>query len=109
MAKREVLVLNEDVPQSQVPQVGDTYQLPRDVEVLGDLQVTGEIHAEPDTNLKLRGGDNESVLFIDGKITSDVEDGAGVSAYTLDTINTIGAAGANLLTLKKWGRRSLNR
>lgn len=43
MAKREVIALNEDTPQLEAPQTGDTYTMPRDVEIDADLNVTGTI------------------------------------------------------------------
>jgi hypothetical protein len=45
MATREVVTLNETTPQLEVPQAGDTYEMPRDVNITGDLTVTGSIPA----------------------------------------------------------------
>ena len=45
MAAKEVLSLDEIVPQALVPQVGDTYEMPRDVNITGNLTVTGTIPA----------------------------------------------------------------
>ena len=41
MATREVVTLNETTPQLEVPQAGDTYEMPRDVNITGNLTVTG--------------------------------------------------------------------
>ena len=41
MTAREVLVLNEATPQIEAAQTGDTYELPRNTNVTGDLTVTG--------------------------------------------------------------------
>ena len=45
MATREVITLNETTPQLEVPQAGDTYELPRDTNITGNLTVTGTIPA----------------------------------------------------------------
>jgi len=50
MAAKEVLSLDEIVPQALVPQAGDTYEMPRDVNITGDLTVTGTIPAPPAHN-----------------------------------------------------------
>ena len=50
MAAKEVLSLDEIVPQALVPQAGDTYEMPRDVNITGDLTVTGTIPAPPTHN-----------------------------------------------------------
>ena len=41
MAAREVLALNESTPQIEAAQSGDTYELPRNTNVTGNLTVTG--------------------------------------------------------------------
>jgi hypothetical protein len=41
MTAREVVTLNETTPQLEVPQTGDSYELPRDVNITGDLTVVG--------------------------------------------------------------------
>lgn len=43
MAERIVLVLNQSVPQIQEPQAGDTYGMPRDLNVTGNITVTGTV------------------------------------------------------------------
>ena len=43
MTSRQVVTLNETTPQLEVPQTGDTYDLPRDVSVTGDITVTGTV------------------------------------------------------------------
>ena len=43
MAGREVVALNETTPQLEAPQVGDTYLMPRDVAVTGNIAVTGTV------------------------------------------------------------------
>jgi hypothetical protein len=43
MAEREVLVLNETDVTVEVPQTGDTYSLPKDVSITGDLTVSGSV------------------------------------------------------------------
>ena len=41
MAAKEVLSLDEITPRALVPQAGDTYEMPRDVNITGNLTVTG--------------------------------------------------------------------
>jgi hypothetical protein len=43
MAQHDVLLLNETVPQLQEPQAGDTYRMPADVEIVGDLTISGTV------------------------------------------------------------------
>ena len=43
MTAREVVTLNEATPQLEVPQAGDTYILPRDVSITGNLAITGTV------------------------------------------------------------------
>lgn len=44
MAQHIVILLNQLVPQLQEPQAGDSYLLPADVEIQGDLTVTGLVN-----------------------------------------------------------------
>lgn len=60
MAKREAVTLNEDLSKLQVPQSGDSYTLPRNVEIGGELTL-----------------DN-------GVINSNVADVPGASGFTLN-------------------------
>ena len=41
MTAREVVTLNETTPQLEVPQSGDTYEMPRSVSITGTLACTG--------------------------------------------------------------------
>jgi len=41
MAQHDVIILNEVVPQLQEPQAGDSYRMPADVEIVGDLVISG--------------------------------------------------------------------
>lgn len=43
MATREVVTLNETTPQLEVPQAADTYSMPRDVSVTGNITVSGTV------------------------------------------------------------------
>lgn len=43
MAQHDVLLLNETVPQLQEPQAGDTYRMPADVEIVGNLTISGTV------------------------------------------------------------------
>jgi hypothetical protein len=43
MTAREVITLNETTPQLEAPQAGDTYTLPRDTSITGDLAVSGTV------------------------------------------------------------------
>lgn len=45
MAAREAVCLNETTPQLEVPQTGDTYELPRDANITGNLTLTGKVVA----------------------------------------------------------------
>ncbi len=50
MVAREVVTLNESTPQLEVPQSGDTYEMPRDVNITGNLAAvaatfTGDVDA----------------------------------------------------------------
>ncbi|MBU8921779.1 MAG: hypothetical protein KOO63_08165 [Bacteroidales bacterium] len=45
MAAREVITLNETTPQLEAPQAGDSYEMPRDVNITGNLTVTGSFPA----------------------------------------------------------------
>lgn len=44
MAQRDVLILNESVPQIQVPQAGDTYRLGKDTDIVGNATVSGTLN-----------------------------------------------------------------
>lgn len=43
MAQHNVLILNQAVPQIQEPQAGDSYIMPTDVEIQGDLTISGTV------------------------------------------------------------------
>ena len=43
MAAREIITLNETASRLEVPQTGDTYNLPRSASVAGDVTATGNI------------------------------------------------------------------
>lgn len=43
MAQHIVLILNQSVPQLQEPQVGDSYLMPRDAEIQGNLTISGTV------------------------------------------------------------------
>ena len=43
MAQHDVIILNEVVPQLQEPQAGDSYRMPADVEIVGDLVISGSV------------------------------------------------------------------
>ena len=43
MAAREVVTLNEDTPQLEVPQAADSYSMPRDVDVDGNVTISGAL------------------------------------------------------------------
>ncbi len=73
MAKREIVTLNESTPQLEVPQTGDTYQLPRDV------------------------------AFTTGVLKSEVANGAAAVAFDFDTDNAFSTTGAKLASFKNSG------
>lgn len=77
MAAREVLTLNEQTPQIEVPQSGDTYEMPRDVNITGSLTITGTVDGRDvaaDGALAataVQPGDNISDLTNDSGFTDD--------------------------------------
>lgn len=44
MTAREVVALNETTPQLEVPQTGDTYTMPRNVSITGNLVISGTVN-----------------------------------------------------------------
>jgi len=74
MTAREVVSLNEVTPQLEVPQAGDTYEMPRDVNITGDLTVTGNI------NISDKG--TADVPFWDYQATADADAVSAISTLT---------------------------
>lgn len=72
MAQREVVTLNETTPQLEVPQTGDSYSLPRDVAVTGNISVTGTV-------------DGRNVAADGALAASSVQPGDNVSGLTNDS------------------------
>jgi len=56
MAAKEVLSLDESTPRALVPQAGDTYEMPRDVNITGNLTITGTYPAGVGTGDLLADG-----------------------------------------------------
>lgn len=87
MAQREVLILNESVPQAQVPQAGDTYYMPRPTEIVGTLTVSGLINGFDLSVLAgviataLQPGGNVSDLVNDAGYTNDMTGAEIKAAY----------------------------
>lgn len=90
MAQHNVLILNQTVPQIQEPQVGDTYLLPRDVEIQGNLTISGNVDgidvaaAGALAASATQPGDNLSTLVND-MLASQGEAEAGVDNTKLMT------------------------
>jgi len=78
MATREVVCLNETTPQLEVPQAADTYEMPRDVNITGDLTVTGTFPAPEGTAVLSTGeGGGSKFLREDGDNTCSWQVPAG--------------------------------
>lgn len=82
MAQHNVVVLNQSVPQLQEPQAGDSYLMPADVAIQGNLAITGTVDGADIAAVVALGatatqpGDNISTLTND-MLASQVEAEAG--------------------------------
>lgn len=76
MAQHIVLILNQTVPQIQEPQVGDSYLMPRDVEITGDLAISGTV----DGRDLAADGAIVDLALIPGDNISDLTNDAGYEA-----------------------------
>lgn len=85
MANRDVIVLNEDTPQLEVPQSGDSYRLPRDTTVSGDTVITGTISVGGTTTLSGSASISGSATFSGAmKINRTIVTGATYSISSSD-------------------------
>jgi hypothetical protein len=90
MAQHTVLILNQAVPQIQEPQVGDSYLMVRDVEIQGNLVISGTVDGRDVAadgallDTAVQSGDNLSVLVND-ILASQVEAEAGIDNTKLMT------------------------
>jgi hypothetical protein len=86
MAERTVLILNETVPQIQEPQAGDTYAMPADVNVTGNITVSGTV-------------DGRDVAADGALAASAVQPGDNISDLTNDSSFADDQTGAEIATL----------
>ena len=85
MVARNVIALNTTTPQAEVPQTGDTYEMPGDVNITGDLTITGGIS----------GG----IVALTGGTLTKTLNAAGAGDFTtmaelvtwLDSLHAVGA------------------
>jgi len=85
MAAKEVLSLDEIVPQALVPQAGDTYEMPRDVNITGDLTVTGTFPVP--TNISGNAATVTTNANLTGHVTSS-GNATTLNSFTLAQLNT---------------------
>jgi len=77
MAQHVVILLNQTVPQLQEVQLGDSYLMPADVEIQGDLTISGTVDGQDIAAVgvlaasALQSGDNISTLVNDAGYTND--------------------------------------
>ena len=90
MAAKEVVTLDEATPQLVVPQAGDTYELPRDTNITGNLTVTGTMPAPPAHNQAWSTITSTPTTFAGYGITSSVVIQMACGAFETDS--TVDAA-----------------
>jgi hypothetical protein len=90
MTAREVVTLNETTPQLEVPQAGDTYELPRDVNITGDLTVTGNISGGRVVLGIACGDETTAITTGTGKAEFQIVDGAFTLTAIYATLTTAG-------------------
>ena len=75
MAARDVVVLNESTPQLEVPQSGDTYNMPRAVVIGGNVTVGAGFQVDMDLT-------TADAAFFNFKATADGDATSAISTLT---------------------------